>query len=181
MARIPKPAGQRQGHYQSPSLTVVKAESAGFLCPEPPAGLLKSSRETWDQFWSSPIAQAVEMAADGPRLQRWIEAIDERTRVRRVFRRERLVTGSQGQPVLNPLAGYLSTLEREIAAAEPAFGMTPIARLRLGIAIGEARRTAAQLNRDLVPKWRELDGNSDSPEPAGDEWASEWEAADAGT
>jgi P27 family predicted phage terminase small subunit len=154
VARIPKPPGQSQGHRKGPALEVVRAqppeEPAAFLCPAPPPGLLKSSREHWEAFWRSPIAQAVEADADGYALQRWIEAVDERDRVRRVLKRSRLVEGSQGQPVLNPLATYLANLVREIALAETAFGMTPMSRLRLGIAIGQARMTAAELNRRIA-------------------------------
>jgi len=99
--------------------------------PKPPAGLLKPSRDRWDQFWDSPAAQAVNPESDLPRLIRWIQATDEYDRAAKVVRTSRLVRGSMGQPVLNPLVGYLIHLDGLISKAEGEFGMTPMARQRL--------------------------------------------------
>ncbi len=44
-----------------------------------------------------------------------------------------LVKGSHEQVMLNPLFRRLRDLNREIARAEEHFGMTPLARLRLGV------------------------------------------------
>ena len=99
--------------------------------PKPPAGLLKPSRDRWRQFWESPAAQAVNVESDLPRLIRWIQATDEYDRAARVVRKSRLVRGSMGQPVLNPLVAYLIHLDGLISKAEGEFGMTPMARQRL--------------------------------------------------
>jgi phage terminase small subunit len=50
-----------------------------------------------------------------------------------VVREARLVKGSMGQPVLNPLVGYLAQLEAMITRTEKEFGMTPMARTRLDL------------------------------------------------
>ena len=99
--------------------------------PKPPVGLLKGSRDRWRQFWESPAAQAVNMESDLPRLVRWIQASDEYDRAARTVREARLVKGSMGQPVLNPLVAYLIHLESLISRAEAEFGMTPAARHRM--------------------------------------------------
>lgn len=99
--------------------------------PKPPAGLLKPSRDRWRQFWESPAAQAVSVESDLPRLVRWIQATDEYDRAAKVVRTSRLVRGSMGQPVLNPLVAYLIHLDGLISKAEGEFGMTPMARQRL--------------------------------------------------
>ena len=99
--------------------------------PKPPVGLLKASRDRWRQFWESPAAQAVNMESDLPRLVRWIQASDEYDRAARTVREARLVKGSMGQPVLNPLVAYLVHLEGLISRAEAEFGMTPAARHRM--------------------------------------------------
>ena len=99
--------------------------------PRPPAGLLKPSRDRWRQFWDSPAAQAVNPESDLPRLIRWIQATDEYDRAAKVVREARLVKGSMGQPVLNPLVAYLIHLDGLISKAEGEFGMTPMARQRL--------------------------------------------------
>lgn len=99
--------------------------------PKPPAGLLKPSRDRWNQFWASDAAAAVTLASDLPRLVRWIKAADEYDRAAAVVVKSRLVKGSMGQPVLNPLIAYLAHLEGIIERAEAEFGMTPMSRQRL--------------------------------------------------
>jgi len=99
--------------------------------PKPPAGLLKPSRDRWRQFWASQAADAVDLASDMPRLVRWIQVSDEYDRAAKVIRQSRLVRGSMGQPVLNPLVNYLMHLESMLTRTEKEFGMTPAARARL--------------------------------------------------
>lgn len=99
--------------------------------PDPPTGLLKASLDRWAAFWASDVAKKVDQRSDLPRLIRWIEQSDEYDRVVKVCRQSRLVKGSMGQPVLNPLVGYLGQLEAQIARTEADFGMTPLARQRL--------------------------------------------------
>lgn len=102
-----------------------------MTAPKPPSGLLTSSRERWANFWDSQAALAVDLASDMPRLIRWIQATDEYDRTARAIRQARLVKGSMGQPVLNPLVSYLVHLEGMITRTEKEFGMTPLARTRL--------------------------------------------------
>ena len=99
--------------------------------PKPPTGLLPASRARWRQFWESQAAKAIDLDSDLPRLIRWIQAADEYDRTAKVVRDTRLVKGSMGQPVLNPLVAYLVHLEGVISRAETEFGMTPAARMRL--------------------------------------------------
>lgn len=142
-----KPAGKAVGHRQHASSLVVVAQ--GDPAPECPAGMLAVTRKRWDEYWASPVSAAVDRHSDIARLERWIRQVDEYERVQRVFRKSRLVRGSTGQPVLNPLAAYINTLEQSIARTETEFGMTPMARLRLGIAVGEAHRSLAELNAEV--------------------------------
>lgn len=106
------------------------------------------------------------------KLRRWIEMVDEHQKVAEVFRKERLVAGSMGQPVLNPLGTYLATLESQISKMETEFGVGPLSRMRLGIATGQAALTAQELNRRLdEPVKREED------EQSKEEWETEWQEA----
>jgi P27 family predicted phage terminase small subunit len=130
--------------------------------PAPPSGLLKASRERWIAFWSSDVARAVDVAADGDRLTRWITYVDEWHRAMRDFRRQRVAQGSMGQPRLHPLAGCLAQLEQAIARAEGELGLTPLARMKLGVATEEAALTAQRLN--------EITRGTD--EPLMGEWAA---------
>lgn len=99
--------------------------------PNPPTGLLKASRDRWKAFWASAAADKVDLQSDMARLVRWIEQTDEYDRVSKVCRKTRLVKGSTGQPVLNPLFAYLNQLEQQISRTEADFGMTPMSRRRL--------------------------------------------------
>jgi len=94
---------------------------------------LKPSRDRWNQFWRSTAASAVDLDSDLPRLVRWIKASDEYDRAAKVVKASRLVRGSMGQPVLNPLINYLANLEAMITRTEREFGMTPAARRRMDL------------------------------------------------
>ena len=124
------------------------------MIPKPPAGLLKSSRDRWQRFWESPAAHAVNLDSDLPRLIRWIQASDEYERAARVVREARLVKGSMGQPVLNPLVTYLVHLEGILSRTEKEFGMTPASRARLNlgrsVVDGEIEDLMAEFSRSEV-------------------------------
>jgi P27 family predicted phage terminase small subunit len=128
--------------------------------PKPPARLSKRSRELWDEFWRSNVAGAVE-PPDLYALKRWIQSVDERDRLLAVVQKATTVRGSQGQPVLNPLAKRLDQLEGQIERFERQFGMTPKARADLGIATGQAAMTAEQLNRMANEDASSQDQNDD--------------------
>jgi P27 family predicted phage terminase small subunit len=113
------------------------------------------------------VSRAADPKVDLPRVKRWIGALDEYERVNEVFKNTRLVKGSTGQPSLNPLAAYLSALAAELRAAEYELGLTPLARLRLGIAYGEARLTAEALNRAL-------DARMEQPREDVEDWEADW-------
>lgn len=128
---------------------IVRPNGSEQPIPLPPSGLLKRSRQRWQAYWESQVAQAADPDVDLHRVERWIRAVDEYERVYPEFRKARISTGSTGQLTLHPLAGYLKQLEADIGHAEAELGLTPMARLRLGIRYAEARITAAQLNQAL--------------------------------
>jgi hypothetical protein len=142
-----KPPGTHQGHRSHVPVAVLPAPASPEP-PEPPAGLLISTRQAWAGFWASPLAGLV-VDSDLPALRRLFELYDERARSWRGYRRRRLVEGSQGQPVLSPLFRAAMALEAEIRPLEDRFGVTPAARLKLGIRLGEAARSLEDLVRDL--------------------------------
>jgi P27 family predicted phage terminase small subunit len=144
-----KPPGTALGHRRH-TVTVLPppAQQPPPACPP---GLLKATRDRWDAFWDSSVAAVVDHDADLPRLHRWIRATDEYDRVAKVCRQARIVRGSMGQPVLNPLFAYLAQLEQQIRSAETEFGMTPMSRIRLGIALNAARRGAGDGSSPAAP------------------------------
>jgi hypothetical protein len=90
-------------------------------------------------------------------LQRLFTYYDEWERSMRAYRRRRLVTGSTGQPKLNDLGKFCLELESKIERLEDKLGITPMARMRLGIAFGEARKTLEEINREVDEGIQEAD------------------------
>jgi P27 family predicted phage terminase small subunit len=114
--------------------------------PAAPAGILAVTRSWWGEFWTSRLAALVE-ATDVAALRRLATLYDERERCYRSAQKGRLVEGSMGQMVLNPLYKHLGVLDVEIRQLEDRFGLTPMARLKLGVQFGEASRSLEDLNR----------------------------------
>src|SRR6476660_4030392 len=81
--------------------------------PKPPAGIGKLAKDLWVEYWRSDVSRAVE-EPDFYALKRWIESVDEREKLLKVVREKTVVRASTGQPVLNPLAKRLDTLEGQI-------------------------------------------------------------------
>lgn len=107
--------------------------AAANLAPRLPDGLGDHAAAVWAAFWASKVSGAVDLEADGEALRHWIICVDEREKLRAATVRAPLVKGSHEQLMLNPLFRRLRDLNREIARAEEHFGMTPLARLRLGV------------------------------------------------
>jgi P27 family predicted phage terminase small subunit len=117
--------------------------------PAAPAGLLARTTAAWERLWRSPLSSAF-LDSDMDALERLFGLKDERQRVVSVARRQRLVEGSKQQPVLSPLLPYIAGLDAEIRALEDRFGLSPRARLQLGVTFGEAHRSLAELNRAFL-------------------------------
>lgn len=165
-----KPAELRQGHPKTAASAAVTVRADERPIPLPPRGLLKRSRQRWLDYWESRVAKAADPVVDLHRVERWIQAVDEYERVLPIFKKTRTVDGSTGQPVLNPLGAYLKSLQGEISRAETELGLTPMARLRLGITYGQARMTAMELNKALN-EGPDADGSSDVDAELAAEWA----------
>lgn len=121
----------------------------GRSVPPPPkthGGLLKSSVDAWESFWDS-VGAGAAVDVDLVVAERWILARDEWQRSLNGIRRRRLVEGSTGQPVLNPLTSWVASREAVMQKCEQQLGIGPKFRMDLGIAVGQARMTAAELNR----------------------------------
>ena len=76
---------------------------------------------------------------------RVVVSLDEREKLRAATGRAPMVKGSHEQLMLNPLFRRIRELNREIAWAEEQFGMTPLARLRLGVRCLQERAAADEL------------------------------------
>ena len=155
----PKPPERRQGRHRNDfgTLEPSRAElEPAMPLPDPPPGMLKATERQWVEFWQSEVATLVA-TADLPALRRLYSLYDERARCLASGRRNRLVEGSQGQPVMNPLYKHMATLDGEILALEDRFGLTPMARLKLGVTFGAAKRSLTDLVGVPAPTDDDLD------------------------
>jgi P27 family predicted phage terminase small subunit len=116
--------------------------------PSVPPGLLKKTKERWAAFWKSDYVRTVR-DEHLPALERLFVLYDESERAMRAVKRKRMVKGSQGQPVQNPLLKYVESCNKEIRALEDRFGLTPGAMQRLGGA-AEFGQSLDEMNRELA-------------------------------
>jgi P27 family predicted phage terminase small subunit len=113
--------------------------------------------ERWQDFWLSPLAQQVEQSDHGS-LRRLFGLYDELDRLwEAVEETGRVVVGSQGQPRPNPLFKQIEAFQAEARQLEDRFGLSPLARLRLGITFADAAASLDGLNQRLAERMREVD------------------------
>lgn len=131
----------------APSPVLLSAVPRGGTDAPPscPEGLHDVAAAAWREFWASPISIAIDYGADGAALRRWIACVSEREHASAAMSGELLVDGSMHNKVINPLVGYVDKLTKEITHYEEHFGMTPLSRMRLGIAIESGKASIADL------------------------------------
>lgn len=150
-----------QGHREVSPVRVVAPPLVGELvggdrAPAPPVPLAMDGSalrpevaELWASYWSSAAAGAVDRASDSERLRWWAQCVNERIIVAEVVAAARLTRVAGGGVGLNPLIRYLSRLTAWIGEVEQHYGMTPLARFRLGLEAAEFAETVDDLNRRL--------------------------------
>jgi P27 family predicted phage terminase small subunit len=151
-----KPPDIARGHRRHPQLVEVEGRAA--RAPRPPAGLREETRKLWGQLWHSPVAHAWDPQSDLPVLVRYIRLLDRWLRYDELLSRAPLVQGSRGQLRPNPLAARLDAVEGQVHALEEQLGLTPVARMRLGLSLFAARKAIATRRdtRDEAERRREL-------------------------
>jgi len=157
-----KPAAKRQGRGTA-DVGLVQSGS-GAPVPSADQSWRESTVEQWVAFWRSGLASQVE-PSDLPALRRLYWLTDEIARCREAIEETgRVVAGSQGQPRPNPLYKQVSEFQAEARQLEDRFGLSPRARLQLGIALGAAHASLDALNERLQAKvadeddlWSDLD------------------------
>ena len=147
-AKVPRlPAASSSA--TAPALPAPGQSDDGDGIPAYPRGILKHSREIWVRFWRSELAGKVDRQGGMYRVERWIRYVDELERAWRLYRQARFVPGSMGQTRVNTVWRVIQDCEANIVKAEDQLGMTPLARARLGLTIGEAALTVDELNRRM--------------------------------
>lgn len=122
------------------------------IIPQLPAKLggvapLKTTVEAWELLWSSGVASVLELDSDIESVVRWASLLDERARAFEAYRSCRIVEGGNGQPVLSPYWKVVQNCDAELRALEDRIGLSPQARLRLGITYADAATSLDGLNK----------------------------------
>ena len=142
-----KPVDQRE-HRIRPKLVDISAYKKRDI-PQLKGRYLKNTKLWWEDFWNSDLATAIDTKSDQQAVYRLATLIDERERIFKQAKKDRLVVGSQGQAVLNPLYSAMLKIDAEIRQLEDRLGMNPKSRISLGIQLGQMKKTLADLNADL--------------------------------
>lgn len=162
-----KPDSERQRRNKPGTADIRLVDDAAFAIKPLPAkganAFLKSTRDWWDDFWRQRELLLGLGTIDVHVVRRLAEVMDLRERARRSVKRSPLVEGSQGQPVENPLAKAMSRYDAEIRAIEDRLGLSPKARLSIGITFGQAKRSIEDL---LRPTQIDQEDNGDDEDEA---------------
>ena len=145
---LPKPADEAQGHRNRELQIISGSTELKSDPPKPTRGWLKQTRDRWHAYWDSDVA-GVAQEVDVPAVERLFGMYDQYARVQKVVKKSLVVRGSTGQIRTNPLAEHALKLETQILRLENELGLTPMARQRLGIAVGEAATSLASINELL--------------------------------
>lgn len=146
---LPKEEGKRQNRRARSNLKLISEHDADSAqVPEPPDNLSPVQLDSWQEFWLSELSQLVKRTdlASVKRLWSYYQQHEDLTAI---FEKGRMVAGSQGQPRLNPALDGLMKLEGAILRLENELGLTPSARLRLGITFADASNSLDALARKM--------------------------------
>ena len=150
-----KPAELRQRRNTNDAGVLPRAEQP--MMPSAEQSWRVGTVERWQEFWMSPLAQQVETSDYGS-LRRLFGLYDELGRLwDAVEETGRVVVGSQGQPRPNPLFKQVESFQSEARQLEDRFGLSPLARLRLGITFADAAASLDGLNQRLAERMRQVD------------------------
>ena len=131
--------------------------------PEPDEGWSDATRAEWNGYWGSDVSR---LATDEtlPVVRRLHDLRDERRLLFEGIRKSgaRLTLGHKGQPRANPLYRVVLEIDAEIRMLEDRLGLSPLSRLQLGVALGDAGRSLDDLNRAFEEAEADAD---DEPDP----------------
>ena len=148
-----KPAERRQ---RTTTADLAVAKGSIIAAPAGMTGWRPEIATAWSELWSSPVA-AYFKPTDVPSLRRLFMLRSRLVEALELADADPVVRGSTGQPILSPWFAEVHRLEAEIERLEDRFGLTPQARLRLGIQIEEGLSLAAR-NRELMEAFRNGEG-----------------------
>ncbi len=127
------------------------------LTPAPDVSWRPGTVERWNDFFSSSVASQVDVSDRGA-LRRLFKLYDELDRLwEAVEETGRVVEGSTGQPRPNPLFKQIEAFQAEARQLEDRFGLSPMARFRLGVQFADAHASLDALNERLQSRSSQFD------------------------
>ena len=106
--------------------------------------------DQWATAWTSELGSYWLISTDVVVLRRVFDLRDRLAGIDETLDEEGpLSVGSMGQAVEHPLVRIANTLRTEIRNLEDRTGLSPMARLRLGVKVGEASRSLDDMNQRL--------------------------------
>lgn len=163
-----KPPEQRQRRNKPKNLAALVPQPRGEVqeVPDPPTDLNEQQREEWHSLWATELAQRTyDLRSDRAALERLFRLRSEVAALENMVTKSNswLVKSPTGQLTRNPLTRQIAELRGEILALEDRFGLSPQARLKLGIALGDAHRSLDDLNSRIAKEVAHNNDNSDDP------------------
>lgn len=161
-----KPAGTTTGHHAAPTELEPRDEAGTDMAvrqiPRPPMGLSAGLRRTWDGLWSSPVAALLDPVSDLPVVARLFYLYKLSDRVARQIAladpdrltllmddpdpteetRRLIAEVSAAIQSWNTTIKTQVTLSTEIRQVEMTIGVSPKARLGLGVALAGQSKSA---------------------------------------
>jgi P27 family predicted phage terminase small subunit len=129
---VSRPKADPQGHAARKPHEVALLPA--LPTPEPPATLGAVGVKVWRSVWAAGGA-AYHGLTDSFTIERYCSLQERRFRFLDVLDAEGWTTvGSQGQVVPHPMARLLTETEKMLTGLEDRLGLSPEARLRLGLA-----------------------------------------------
>jgi P27 family predicted phage terminase small subunit len=121
-------AFRRAGRYRP--LMVAEGEPPVQPCP---GGVVPRAKEAWERLWQSPLRRAYE-DSDLPALFRWLWWYDQWLRTaEQISQTGPTRRGARGDVVLRSSVRFLNACEAALQSLEESLGLTPLARMRLGL------------------------------------------------
>jgi hypothetical protein len=135
--------------------------------PAPLASSLWQKRtvEEWQAYWLSDVSALVE-PGEVSAVKRLFDYRDEHARALRSYRKQRLTPGSTGQQRLSPAFEAMQKLEKMMLPLEDRFALSSMARLRLGVELGSAHKSLAEMNATFDAGGDDDDAYDDNDEAA---------------
>lgn len=150
-----KPPGTAVDPRNGQRAQVVRVKLERF---DPPKHISPESVSIWDDYWEDNVSSVLTIADRGM-LTRWIELVDDRSKLLREAMKEPVTLGSTRQKQAHPLFSVAMTMEKAIQALEAQLGIGPKNRAALGIAVIAEQKGLNELNSEFDDD----DGDDEDP------------------